>query len=89
VRKCPITPINSSYLYYLIVVTNSKLYKHQVTLFERSYNKTMAKEQYIITKRIAKQGKHSILIIPSYLQDKLKGRTLVKVTIDVLEGVNP
>ena len=48
----------------------------------------MAKEQYIITKRIAKQGKHNILIIPSYLQDKLKGRTLVKVTIDVLEGSN-
>ena len=44
----------------------------------------MKKEQYIITKRIAKQGKNNILIIPTYLQDKLKSRTLVKVTIDIL-----
>ena len=46
----------------------------------------MAKEQYIITKRIAKQGKHNLIIIPSYLQDKLTSKTLVKVTIDVLKG---
>jgi len=46
----------------------------------------MENEQYIITKRIAKQGKHNILIIPSYLQERLKHRTLVKVTIDVLKG---
>ena len=43
-------------------------------------------EQYIITKRIAKQGKHNIIIIPSYLQDNLKSKTLVKVTIDILKG---
>jgi len=52
----------------------------------KSYTKPMAKEQYIITKRIAKQGKHNILIIPSYLQDKLQSRILVKVTIDVIKG---
>lgn len=46
----------------------------------------MTKEQYIITKRIAKQGKHNIIIIPSYLHDNLKSKTLVKVTIDVLRG---
>lgn len=46
----------------------------------------MEKEQYVITKRIAKQGKHNILIIPTYLQDKLKSKTLVKVTIDILKG---
>ncbi|MEK6956149.1 MAG: hypothetical protein AABW52_05795 [Nanoarchaeota archaeon] len=46
----------------------------------------MVKEQYIITKRIAKQGKHNILIIPSYLQKQLKHKTLVKVTIDIIEG---
>ncbi len=43
-------------------------------------------EQYIITKRIAKQGKHNIIIIPSYLQNNLKSKTLVKVTIDILKG---
>jgi len=46
----------------------------------------MEKEQYIITKRIAKQGKHNILIIPSYLHNQLKHKTLVKVTIDVIKG---
>ena len=43
-------------------------------------------EQYIITKRIAKQGKHNIIIIPNYLQNYLKSKTLVKVTIDILKG---
>ena len=43
-------------------------------------------EQYIITKRIAKQGKHNIIIIPSYFQNNLKSKTLVKVTIDILKG---
>lgn len=48
----------------------------------------MEKEQYIITKRIAKQGKHNILIIPSYLTEKLKARSLVKVTIDLIGEKN-
>ncbi len=43
-------------------------------------------DQYIITKRIAKQGKHNVIIIPSYLQNNLKSKTLVKVTIDILKG---
>mgnify|MGYP001580528791 CR=1 FL=1 len=47
----------------------------------------MQKEQYVITKRIAKQGKHNIIIIPSFLQGNLKHKTLVKVTIDVINGV--
>jgi len=45
----------------------------------------LEKEQYTITKRIAKQGKHNVLIIPTYLQDKLKHRSLVKVTFDILQ----
>ena len=44
--------------------------------------------QYIITKRIAKQGKHMMILIPSYLKENLKHKTLVKVTIDILEGEN-
>jgi len=43
-------------------------------------------DQYIITKRIAKQGKHMMILIPSYLKENLKHKTLVKVTIDILEG---
>ena len=46
----------------------------------------MTNEQYIITKKIAKQGKHNILIIPKYLQDNIKAGNLVKVTIDVVRG---
>lgn len=46
----------------------------------------MTNQQYVITKRIAKQGKHNIIIIPSYLSDNLKHKTLVKVTIDILNG---
>ncbi len=46
----------------------------------------MAKEQYIITKRIAKQGKHNISLIQSFLQDNLRPKTLVKVIIGVING---
>ena len=45
----------------------------------------MEKEQYTITKRIAKQGKHHVIIIPTYLQHKVKHKSLVKVTIDILQ----
>ncbi|MBS3175263.1 hypothetical protein J4440_05255 [Candidatus Woesearchaeota archaeon] len=48
----------------------------------------MVKHQYVITKRIAKQGKHNIIIIPTYLSSNLKHKTLVKVTIDILQGEN-
>ena len=42
-------------------------------------------KRYIITKRIAKQGKKSIICIPSLLQDELKPSTIVKVTLDVIK----
>jgi hypothetical protein len=41
--------------------------------------------QYIITKKVAKHGHQAIIVIPKVLQDKLKPKTLVKLTIDVLE----
>ncbi len=46
----------------------------------------MPEHQYVITKRIAKQGRHHLLIIPTSLHEKLKPRMLVKATIDVVEG---
>ena len=45
----------------------------------------MEKKQFIITKRIAKQGKNSIIIIPKILQEDLSPNTIVKLTIDVLK----
>jgi len=42
-------------------------------------------KQFTITKKIAKHGKQSVLVIPTCLMDELKPRSLVKVTIDVLE----
>jgi len=43
--------------------------------------------QYTITKKIAKHGKQSIIVIPKLLEKDLKPGTIAKVTIDVLEGV--
>jgi len=45
----------------------------------------MNKEQYVITKRIAKHGSQAIIIIPRILEQRLKPQTVVKLTIDVLE----
>lgn len=43
-------------------------------------------EQYIITKKIAKHGNQSIIVIPKVLESRLKPKTVVKLTIDVLEA---
>ena len=40
---------------------------------------------YTITKKIAKHGSQSIIIIPKVLRDELRPNTLVKITIDVLK----
>lgn len=44
-------------------------------------------EQFVITKRIAKHGSQSIIVIPRMLESKLKPKTVVKLTIDVLESI--
>ena len=43
--------------------------------------------EFVITKRIAKQGNKSIICIPTCLCDVLKPAMLVKVTIQVVNGV--
>lgn len=46
-------------------------------------------KQFVLTKRIAKHGRQNIIVIPSFLQDELKPKTIVKLTIDVVrEGKN-
>lgn len=44
-------------------------------------------KQFVLTKRIAKHGRQNIIIIPSFLQDQLKPKTIVKLTIDVVREV--
>ena len=48
----------------------------------------MPQKQFIITKRIAKQGKNSIIVIPKVLQQDLKNGSIVKLTIDVIRNKN-
>jgi hypothetical protein len=43
-------------------------------------------KQFILTKKIAKQGTQAVLVIPRILQNILKPGTLVKITLDVLES---
>ncbi|MDO8741364.1 MAG: hypothetical protein Q7J54_07395 [Candidatus Woesearchaeota archaeon] len=47
----------------------------------------MKNKQFVLTKRIAKHGRQNIIIIPSFLQDQLKPKTIVKLTIDVVREV--
>jgi len=42
--------------------------------------------EFVITKKIAKQGNKSIICIPTCLNGVLKPATLVKVTIQVIKG---
>ncbi len=42
-------------------------------------------KQFIITKKIAKHGSQAIIVVPRVLEKHLKPKTLVKLTIDVLE----
>jgi len=41
--------------------------------------------EFILTKQISKQGEQTMIIIPAFLRDKLKAKTLVEVKIKVLE----
>ena len=43
--------------------------------------------QHIITKRIAKHGSQSIIVIPRLLEKDLKPGTIAKITIDVIEKI--
>ncbi len=42
-------------------------------------------KQFVITKRIAKHGSQAIIVVPRLLEKHLKPKTVVKLTIDVLE----
>ncbi len=41
---------------------------------------------YTITKKIAKHGNQAVIIIPSFLQNELKPKTIVEVKINIVKG---
>jgi hypothetical protein len=43
------------------------------------------KKNFRITKKIAKHGSQSIIVIPRILEDMLKPGTIVELNIDILE----
>jgi hypothetical protein len=45
------------------------------------------KKKFIITKRIAKHGSQSIIVIPRILESSLKPGTITQVTINVLDNL--
>ncbi len=45
----------------------------------------MTPKKYIITKRIAKHGRQSIIVIPRIIQEHLPPGTVAEVTINVIE----
>lgn len=44
-------------------------------------------KQYIITKKIAKHGTQSVIVIPRILEKDLKPGTIAQITIDVIQGL--
>ena len=40
---------------------------------------------YTITKKIAKHGQQSVIVIPSFLKQELKPRTIVEVKINIIK----
>lgn len=61
-----------SFIYYLVVIITDKLCIKMT-------------KSYIITKKIAKHGLQSVIVIPSFLNQELKPRTIVQVKIDVIK----
>ncbi len=42
---------------------------------------------YTITKKIAKHGNQAVIVIPSFLQEELKPKTIVEVKINVIKEI--
>lgn len=42
-------------------------------------------KSYTLTKKIAKHGKQSVIVIPQFLQHDLKPQTIVEVRINIIK----
>lgn len=49
----------------------------------------MTNKQFTITKKIAKHGKQSIIVIPKIIEPQLKPGTIVQLNIEVLTSSEP
>lgn len=56
--------------------------KHSQTMQKPQTHQT---QEYVITKKIAKQGKNSIIVIPSFLKEMLRPQTIVELKIKIIE----
>ena len=54
--------------------------KTKTEIQQHSYSK----QEYVITKKITKQGKNSIIVIPSFLRGMLKPQTIVELKIKII-----
>jgi len=45
-------------------------------------------KEITITKQIAKHGKQSVIIIPSFLRETLKPKTIVRAVISILDNLS-
>ena len=46
---------------------------------------TQNNKTYTITKKIAKHGAQAVIVIPSFLRNELKPKTIVEVKIDIVK----
>ena len=44
-------------------------------------------KSYTITKKIAKHGVQNVIVIPNFLKDELKPKTIVEVRINIVKEV--
>ncbi len=42
-------------------------------------------KSFTLTKRIAKHGKQAVIIIPRFLQNELKPKTIVEIKINIIK----
>lgn len=73
-----------------MVKKNNKQFTIQKTnpknnLFSVSQNSEIKRNNFVITKKIAKHGNQAIIVVPRILESQLKPGTIVKLNIDVLE----
>ena len=45
----------------------------------------MKRKEFTIRKKIAKHGSQAVIVIPSFLQDELKPKTIVEVKINIVK----
>jgi hypothetical protein len=58
-----------------------KIYRKYIKMSDN----TQKRKNFVITKKIAKHGDSAVIVIPKFLQDDLKPKTVVEIKIDILK----